>query len=111
MVYFAREHRADPGNIRSVFAFAPALMFEASPDNLLREENRVSFFAGIGVQAYRFIGDGFDAFTRVALKLRPVGIRFNVGERTGNDVKRLAGPEGDRGVAGPAVFPHTHQLG
>src|SRR5262245_9620922 len=61
-----------------MLAFDPMLEYESwrSP-----RENRFSVYHGVlGVSYNLLFGSGFDSFTNVALKLRPIGVMFPVGK-------------------------------
>ena len=74
-VLFSISHPADPDNRPRVWAFAPALMFEASPTH--PAEGKVSVFAGIGIEGFVGFGHGMRRVVRPALKFRPLGLRVN----------------------------------
>jgi hypothetical protein len=74
--YWSIEHPADPDNRPRVFALAPGVMFEVSPAHAARAGRAIAF-AGIGVETFVFFGDGFDRFSRTALKIRPAAVRVN----------------------------------
>lgn len=74
-VLWSISHPADPDNRPRVWAFAPALMFEASPTH--PEKGKVSVFAGIGIEGFAAFGQGMRRVIRPALKFRPLGLRVN----------------------------------
>jgi hypothetical protein len=53
------------------------LAFDPMLEYVSRQSERVTLYHGfMGVSYNLFLGDGFDPFSNVALKLRPIGIRY-----------------------------------
>ena len=53
------------------------LAFDPMLEYVSRQTPRVTLYHGfMGVSYNLFLGDGFDPFSNVALKLRPIGVRF-----------------------------------
>jgi hypothetical protein len=59
------------------FGHIVMLAFDPMLEYVSRERGRVTVYHGfMGVSYNLFLGKGFDPFSNVALKLRPVGVRF-----------------------------------
>jgi hypothetical protein len=112
-VFTSVAHEADPDNRPRVWAFAPALLFEASPVHP-GDGGKLTVFVGIGIEGFGAFGHQMKPVVRPALRIRPLGVRINRLGRlkavegsfdlryfptrfTNEDFGRPAGPDDARG--------------